>query len=244
MNQSVLITGASSGIGNACAHWFANKGCQLMLTGRNEEKLIRLCDELTQRYQINCVYYVGDLNDSATIKPLFQKINKTFNGLDKLVHCAGNLVQGSLAMIREDEIDQQFNLHLKSSLLLAQLASRLMLRNKQGTMVFVSSVAANQGAAGQVLYSAAKSGLHGMVKSLAKELGSFNIRINAVAPGFIETPLVSDYSPEQRHILSQATCLKKLGQAEDVANAIGFLTSQQASYITGQILAVDAGLTL
>ena len=177
-----------------------------------------------------------------------QQVNKSLSQLTCLIHCAGSLTQGSLTTLRASDIDQQFNLHLKSSLLLAQLSSRLMLRNKQSNnecaMVFVSSVVADQGAIGQILYSAAKSGLHGMVKSMSKELGVHNIRVNAVAPGFIDTDLVASYTPEQRETLVQATSLKRLGCSNDVAKAIGFLASEQASYITGHILAVDAGLTL
>lgn len=244
MSQRVLITGATGGIGYACAHWFANKGWQLLVTGRNEEKLIALCEEINTNYQVKCIYHLADLSDSSTIKPLFKKINSEFKGLDNVVHCAGTIIEGSLAVIKASDIDQQFNLHLKSSILIAQLASRLMLRKQCGSMVFISSVVANQGAIGQALYSAAKSGLHGMVKSLAKELGPHNIRVNAVAPGFIETDLVREYTIEQRIQLAQSTSLKRLGSAEDVAKAIGFLASDQSSYITGQILAVDAGLTL
>jgi len=244
MKKRVVITGASSGIGKACAYWFASQGWQVFIHGRDEAKLQALSTDLQKKYAIECSLFSADLTDSSTIKPLIQQANKSLGGLDALVHCAGSMVQNSLAMIKEQEIDQQFNLHLKSSLLLAQLCSRLMLRNKKGAMVFVSSTVANQGAVGQALYSAAKSGLHGMVKSLAKELGPHGIRINAVAPGFIETSLVSDYSTDKRLQLAQATSLKRLGKADEVASAIGFLASEQASYITGQILPVDAGLTI
>lgn len=248
MTQGVLITGASGGIGQACAHWFAKRGWQVFLHGRDEQKLALLCAALTASYQVECYYYCADLTDSSTIKPLIQQVNKSLSQLTCLVHCAGSLMQGSLATIRASDIDQQFNLHLKSSLLLAQLSSRLMLRNKQAaaniSMVFVSSVVAEQGAMGQVLYSAMKSGLHGMVKSLSKELGVHNLRVNAVSPGFISTDLVADYTSEQRQQIAQKTALKRLGQAEDVAQAIGFLASEQASYITGHVLPVDAGLSL
>lgn len=248
MAKGVLITGASGGIGQACAHWFAERGWQVFLQGRDETRLISLHDELKAKYQIDCYYYCAELTDSTSIKPLMQKVNKSLSPLTCLIHCAGSLTQGSLTTLRASDIDQQFNLHLKSSLLLAQLSSRLMLRNKQSSnecaMVFVSSVVADQGAIGQILYSAAKSGLHGMVKSMSKELGVHNIRVNAVAPGFIDTDLVASYTLEQRETLVQATSLKRLGCSNDVAKAIGFLASEQASYITGHILAVDAGLTL
>jgi len=248
MSQSVLITGASGGIGQACAHWFANEGWHVYLQGRDEAKLQQLCNELKQSYSTLCHYYCADLTDSSTIKPLFQQMSQNIkqqeSSLSAVVHSAGTMKQASLAMVTEQDIDQQFNLHLKSSLLIAQLASRLMIRKKQGAMVFISSAVASQGAIGQVLYSAAKSGLHGMIKSLAKELGAFNIRVNAVAPGFIETDLVKDYSQQQRQKLAEATCLNKLGQADDVAKAIGFLASESSSYITGQTLPVDAGMSL
>lgn len=244
MTQRVLITGASDGIGKACAYLLAHQGWQVFLHGRNEEKLIELSKDIKDKHEITCPYFVADLTDSSTIKPLIQAANKALGGVDVLIHCAGSMMQSSLAVIKEDDIDQQFNLHLKSSLLLAQLSSRLMLRNKKGAMVFVSSAVASQGAVGQVLYSAAKSGLTGLVKSLSKELGPHGIRVNAVAPGFIETELVAEYSSQQREQLTQATSLKRLGCAEDVAKAIMFLASNEANYITGQTLTVDAGLSL
>lgn len=244
MSKRVIITGASSGIGKATALLLASQGHQLFLHGRDVKKLKALQSELTNQHQCICQIFTADLSDSSTIKPLILAAKKALSGIDILIHCAGSMAQSSLATIKEEDIDQQFNLHLKSSLLLAQLSSRLMMKNQQSSMVFVSSVVANQGAIGQALYSAAKSGLHGMVKSLSKELGSYNINVNAVAPGFIETELVQNYSPEERKKIAEKTSLKRLGEPKDIANTISFLSSDQASYITGQVITVDAGLTL
>lgn len=242
--ESVLITGASSGIGEACAIAFATQGANLLLHGRNEDKLKTLCIELEQTYQISADYVLGDLSQLSDVKPIVQKAQKLFNGVDALVHCAGTLHQSGLAFIRNEDIQQQLNLHLGASLTLAQLCSRLMIRRKSGSMLFVSSIVANQGAAGQALYSMAKSGISGLIKSLAKELGPQGIRVNGIAPGFINTPLVKDYSEEQKQELANRTCLKALGEAKQVADVVTFLSSQSAGYITGEIIAVDGGLSL
>ncbi len=243
-----LITGATGGIGYATALALAKKNYRLLLTGRDAKKLKDLAHDIKQQYDTDLETVVVDLTQSSAIKPLFQIVQKRFSRLDTLIHCAGTLSQAPLMMVQDAQIDEQLTIHLKTSLLLSQLASRLMMRNKADdalpSLIFISSIVAEQGGSGQALYASAKAGLQGLVKSLAKELGSQGIRVNAVSPGFIETELVDDYKPEQRALLTQQTCLKRLGQASDVADTIQFLAGADARYITGQTIAVDGGLVL
>ncbi len=245
MTKRVLIAGATGGIGQACAHLYASQGYSLMLTGRDQVKLDSLQQNLTDTYSVQVETAILDVNQIDDFKPAFMQVQKRLSGLDVLVNCAGSLYESSLMTSKIEDIQQQLQQHLTSSILLAQFASRFMARNKTGgSLVFISSVVAMQGSPGQSVYACAKSGLLGLTKSLAKELGSQQIRINLVEPGFIETPLVKHYSQEKRAQIASQTCLKRLGKAQDVAELIGFLTSDAASYITGQSFAVDGGLTL
>ncbi|MER2492166.1 SDR family NAD(P)-dependent oxidoreductase [Catenovulum sediminis] len=243
-DKSILIVGATGGIGSHTAKALAKQGYGLIISARNLDKLESLKAELLQLGAAGVECFVLDLQDSSAIKGLFQFIQKQVKHLYGLVNCAGTLHESPLMMIRPDDIQAQVNLHLTSSILLAQYASRLMVRNKQGVIVFLSSVVAAQGASGQALYAACKSSLFGLTKSLAKELGGQNIRVNLIEPGFIETELVAHYSDEQRAELKQQTALKSLGQADDVAQLISFLISSKARYITAQNIAVDGGLAL
>lgn len=255
MSKRVLITGATGGIGQACATLCAELGFSLMLTGRDENKLETLKQSLLKTYpaQSHSIYIdthlldigVTDSQQNELNKALFIKIKKSLGGLDAMLHCAGSLYESSLMTTQLNDIQQQFQQHLTSSILLAQLASRLIMRNASGgSLVFISSVVANQGAAGQSVYACAKSGLSGLTKSLAKELGSQQIRVNMVEPGFIETGLVAHYEQNKKQKIADQTCLKRLGKAQDVANLMLFLISDGSHYITGQSFAVDGGLTI
>lgn len=255
MSKRVLITGATGGIGQACAALCAGQGFSLMLTGRDESKLEALKYKLLQTYStdqttIQIETYVLDIGitdhrQTELSKSLFIKIQKSLGGLDAVLYCAGSLFESSLMTSKLEDIQQQLQQHLTSSIVLSQLASRLMMRNKNGgSLVFISSVVAHQGAAGQSVYACAKSGLSGLTKSLAKELGPQQIRVNMVEPGLIETNLVAHYETDKKQKIASQTCLKRLGTADDVANLMLFLISDTAGYITGQSFAVDGGLTI
>ncbi|WP_016956757.1 SDR family NAD(P)-dependent oxidoreductase [Catenovulum agarivorans] len=244
-NKTILITGASGGIGFASAKLLARAGYSLILHGRNADKLAEVKAQLlTTNSAIRIEYLTADLAETDVVASLFKQVQQFKLPLYGLVHCAGSLYEAPLMMLKPVEIHQQLQLHVTSAIELAQYASRFMLRQKQGSIVFVSSVVANQGAAGQSVYAAAKSALSGLTKSLAKELGAQGIRVNCVSPGFIQTELVAHYNEQQQQSLQQQTMLKRLGQADDVAELIEFLLSDKASYITAQEIAVDGGLTL
>lgn len=240
-----LITGASSGIGYAIARNLLMQHKAVILVARNAVKLKMAQEQLLISYPTaNILIEIADLSDSAQIKQLFSSISQQKVNIEGLVHCAGDMLEAPLMMSRDTQIDQQYQIHLKSSLLLCQGASKLMLRKKHGNIVLISSVVAEQGSSGQVVYASMKAAIKGLVTSLAQELGSYNIRVNALAPGVIETPLVAHFDDEKKLQLSQRTALKRLGVGEDIANVAAFLLSNQAGYITGQTIAVDGGLRL
>ncbi|MFT5294342.1 MAG: 3-oxoacyl-[acyl-carrier protein] reductase [Psychroserpens sp.] len=240
----VLITGAYGGIGRAACFSYVKNATRLFITGRDQDKLNALVAELTQSCSIPIDAIATDINDNTQVKALFQHIAKTTKRLDVLLHCAGTLTQQPLMMSRFEMIKNEISSNLTSAVLFCQYASKLMMRNKQGVIILLSSIVANQGSAGQSVYGAAKAGIEGLVKSLAKELGSVGIRINAVAPGFIETALVENFTIKEKAIIANKTSLGRLGNVDDIVPVFQFLSSDNARYITGQVLAVDGGLVL
>ncbi|WP_166371130.1 SDR family oxidoreductase [Psychromonas sp. SA13A] len=240
----ILITGAYGGIGRDICLSYLKVARELFITGRDPVKLNQLMDELNQFSDVPIHAIPADVNDDVTITNIFQQINNQCKRLDVLVHCAGILTQKSLMMTRLADIQLDISTNLISSIVFCQQASRLMSRNKQGVITLMSSVVANQGSAGQSVYGASKAGVEGLVKSLAKEFGPLGIRINAIAPGVINTELVSAFTEQDKSKLADKTCLKRLGEPEDITPIVQFLSSMGATYITGQVIAVDGGLAL
>lgn len=240
-----LITGASRGIGRATAIAFAKAGHELILVARDAAALQQVqadCQALGALVSIHAV----DLTDRDAVTALFRLIHTTLQdkGLSNLVHCAGQMQDSLLTMTRLADVDQLLALNVTATVQLCQLASKLMLRHKAGHLLLLSSKVAESGSAGQAIYAATKGAVSALVKSLAKELGPTGIRVNAVAPGFIETDLTAHYSEEKKQQLTEQISLRRLGQADEVAAVIRFLCSTDARYISGHILAVDGGFSL
>lgn len=240
----VLITGAYGGIGRSICFSYLKQASAIIVSGRDTEKLAKLTLELKQQSDIDIISIVADVTDELQITALFKQVSTQFKRLDVLVHCAGILTQKPLMFTRLNEIHNDINTNLVSSILFCQHASKLMARNKQGVITLMSSVVASQGSAGQSVYGASKAGIKGLVKSLAKELGVMGIRINALAPGVINTELVAGFDEQEKALLADKTCLKRLGETDDIAPIVIFLSSAGAGYITGQTIAVDGGLAL
>ena len=233
-----IITGATKGIGKSTAFLFSDSNAIVYAIGRNEEELVSL-----STYSSNIHPIKADVCNTSQIKELFMSIHKEHGHIDVLVNNAGIMNDALIGMISDEMIQSLFQTNVFSVIQLTQLAARFMKRQKSGSIINISSIIGVNGNAGQSVYSATKGAVISFTKSAAKELANSEIRVNAIAPGIINTDLISSV-PEQKlnERISQIK-LGRIGQPEDVANTILFLASDSSSYITGQIIGVD-GMTI
>lgn len=237
-----LITGATGNIGTACANILASRGVALVLSGRQQDKLAALEKLLADKTSIRCI--TCDLTKTEQTKALFQSIQKEFGRLDYLINAAGIMQDAPLAMTSSASLENHFSVNVFASYYCCQYASRLMARHGKGSIVNFSSVVGEQGSSGQSAYAASKSAISGLTRALAKELAVNNIRVNAVAPGFIKSDLTAHYDAQQQQHIREKTLLKRLGTVSEVGELVAFLSSEQSAYITGQVIAIDGGLQL
>ena len=240
--STVLVTGGSRGIGRAVAQTLAAAGYQIFLT------YVSKPDEAEQTAR--AILAAGgrarafrlDVGDSESVAAFFRDEVRERVELAVLVNNAGITKDGLMLRMKDEDFDRVLGINLRGAFLCLREAAKIMSKQRYGRIINISSVVGQMGNAGQVNYSAAKAGLIGMTKSAAKELASRSITVNAVAPGFIETDMTAALSDEARDAYAKAIPLGRLGSAQDVADAVAFLASDKASYITGQILAVNGGL--
>ena len=241
INRTALITGASRGIGKACALALSAAGIRVALAARNVEQLNELAAHL--RAQDREAFVVAlDLADPASIKQAAVTVAKDFGRIDILVNNAGITKDGLALRMKKDDWDVVLTTNLTGAFLMSQQVLQGMMRERWGRIINISSVVAEMGNPGQTNYVASKAGLIGLTKSLAQEMGSRNITVNAVAPGFIETDMTHGLSPELKEKMLANIPLKRMGQPEDIAAAVVFLASDAASYITGHVLDVNGGI--
>ncbi|MCU7834953.1 MAG: SDR family oxidoreductase [gamma proteobacterium symbiont of Taylorina sp.] len=238
--KTAVITGASRGLGEAMVRAFACAGVNLYLIARNDEKLQYIKQELSN-YDITVHCFAIDLTDERATKEVFTKI-AAYGGIDILINNAGKMTAKPLAFIKKEDILAQFEINTFAVIRCCQFASRLMIRNGGGSIINISSMLGEYGQQGQSVYSASKAAVGGLTRSLAQELASHHIRVNAIAPGIINTQLISELSDTEKNNTLNSIALQHIGEAEDIANSCLFLASQWSSYITGQIIGVDGGI--
>lgn len=241
-DKVALITGASRGIGRAIAQKFAQQGAQVAFTFLSSvEKGKALEDELSA-YGVKAKGYRSDASDFQAAEELAAEVVKEFGRIDVLVNNAGLTIDGLLLRMSEEQWDQVIRVNLKSVFNLTKAVSKNMIRAKSGSIINLTSVVGIKGNAGQANYAASKAGIIGFTKSIALELGSRNIRSNAIAPGFIETEMTDAVDPKAIEEWKQQIPMKRGGKPEEVADACVFLASDMSNYITGQVLQVDGGM--
>jgi 3-oxoacyl-[acyl-carrier protein] reductase len=240
--KTALITGASKGIGRKIAEKFAEHGANVAFTYLSSVEKGEALEKELQDFGTKIKGYRSDASKFEEAEKLIGDIVTEFGTLDIVVNNAGITKDGLLMRMSEENWDDVLNVNLKSIFNVTKAASKIMMKNRKGVFINMSSVVGVQGNAGQANYAASKAGIIGFSKSVAKELGSRNIRTNVVAPGFIRTEMTEVLDPKVVEGWAQAIPLKRAGEAEDVANLCVFLGSDMSAYITGQVIPVDGGI--
>jgi 3-oxoacyl-[acyl-carrier protein] reductase len=233
-----LVTGGTRGIGLATARAVVVAGATVVLTGRDEARAKEAAAS------VGASGLALDVTDAKAVSSLVRGVAKEHGKLDIVVANAGIMEDALLGMIKEDLVDTTLSTNVAGTLHTVQAAARAMMRKKTGSIVVLASIVGEYGSAGQTVYAASKAAVANIARSAAKELGRSGIRVNAVAPGVIETDLTAGLSEDAKAENSGRTPLGRLGRPEEVANAIRFLVSDEASFITGQVLGIDGGLVL
>lgn len=242
--KCAIVTGASRGIGKAIALKLANLGADVVINYRsNEEEAIQVQKEIEQLGAKSLVVQ-GDISNFEDVENLINIAKEKFGKIDIMVNNAGITKDTLLIKMKPEDFDKVIDINLKGVFNCLKCISSVMIRQKFGKIINISSVVGISGNAGQINYSASKAGVNGMTKSLAKEIGSRGITVNAVAPGFIETDMTDSLADKYKEEMKKSIPLRRFGKAEDVANVVAFLASKEADYITGQIIQVDGGMLM
>jgi 3-oxoacyl-[acyl-carrier protein] reductase len=240
-----FVTGSTRGIGWAAAREFARSGAIVILNHRGSAALLEeRCRELESEFHGTAVGLAADANDSEAVKRCYQEIFHRFKRLDVLVNNAGILQDALLGMISHDMMRSVMDTNLLGSLVHLQEASRLMARKGGGSIINISSIIGRVGNEGQTVYAASKAAVIGMTMAAAKELAPKNIRVNAVAPGFIDTAMTRQLPPDKFQQRLASIRMGRIGTPEEVAQVVLFLASDMSSYVTGQVLGVDGGMII
>ena len=242
--KAAVVTGSSRGIGRAIALELSRRGASVVVNYRSSADAANEVVDAIESEGGQAIAVQADVGDPDQAKQLMQAAIDTFGGLDILVNNAGTTRDQLLMLMSEDDWDVVLRTNLKGVFNCCKAAARKMMRQRSGRIVSVSSVSGIAGQGGQTNYAASKAGVIGFTKSLAKELGGRGITVNAVAPGFVLTDLTADLSDELKQQAIEATPLGRMGEPEEIAQAVAFLASDSASFITGEVLTVDGGLVM
>lgn len=244
-DKLAFITGSTTGIGWATANLFAENGATVILNDvEDEDHIESKARLLKETYDIDCIGIRADVSNSADVKRAYQVIFKTYKRLDILVNNAGVLEDNMLGMISDAEIHRTLGINTAGVIHNIQTASRLMKVNKSGSIINLSSIIGTQGNIGQTVYAASKAAVIGITKSAAKELAGDNIRVNAIAPGFIDTDMTRSLPQDKYQQRLGSIGMQRIGKAHDVANVALFLASDLSCYVTGQVIGVDGGMII
>jgi 3-oxoacyl-[acyl-carrier protein] reductase len=242
--QVAVVTGAGRGIGHAIAVRLASEGARIACVSRTAANARKTADEINATRADVAKHYAVDVADHAAVQKIGAQILQDFGKIDVLVNNAG-MTRDALAMrMSLEDWDSVINTNLRGAFSFTQAVLRAMIKQRAGRIINISSVSGIMGNAGQTNYAASKAGLIGFTKSLAREVASRNITVNAVAPGFVMTDMTAGLSDDVKRALHAKIPLGKTGTPEDIANAVAFLASAEAGYITGQTLCVDGGIVM
>ena len=244
IEKTALVTGASRGIGRAIALALASKGFAVALNYAGSHDAAEAVKKEIEDAGGKAFTVQGDVSNSEEVDRIFKTVKDEFGGLDVLVNNAGINRDALLIRMKESNWDDVIATDLKSDFLTTKAAAAMMMRKRKGSIINISSVVGIMGNIGQANYAAAKAGVIGLTKACAKEMAARNIRVNAVAPGFIETAMTDGIPEKIREGMIASIPMGRMGQPEDIARAVCFLASDDASYITGQVLVVDGGLVM
>jgi len=238
--RNALVTGSTRGIGRSIAETLWECGARVAVVGRE----LHRAEEAASSIGGNAKGFAADVSDTAAVAKLVSDVETAFGSIDILVNNAGITRDNLVMRLKDDDWDAVQNANLRGAFAAIRSVSRGMMKRRSGRIINIASIVGMIGNKGQANYAASKAGLIALTKSVAKELGSRNILVNAVAPGFIETEMTAAMTPEARQALGQQIALERLGSAKDVAATVAFLASDLASYITGQVFVVDGGMVM
>jgi 3-oxoacyl-[acyl-carrier protein] reductase len=241
VTQTILISGGSRGLGQAMCEALLADGHRVATFSRRRSEFTR---QAQTQYPDRFWSAEVDAADSGALYDFVRQTHDRFGQLDALINNAAVAIDGVLALAREEDLEQMLDINLKAALILAKECSRLMLAQRRGVILNISSIIALRGFSGLVGYAATKAGLVGMTRALARELGSRNIRVNALAPGYLETEMSAGLSEQQREQIVRRTPLGRLGTAADIVPWVRFLLSDEAAFVTGQVIAIDGGASV